>query len=583
MIELGDESKNARAELWMDALALDEAEKCEKSKEEARTSGPDEGGVENLPILFFLEGVIEANVPGVYFFWWNSTHKLPFGSLSVYMKFYDLEERSMSQRERWPSTTLFIFAAVGSAVGLGNVWRFPYLVGKYGGGAFLFPYLIALFLIGFPILVMEFALGQMMQKGAVESWRKVKAQCRGIGLGSILCSFMICCYYSVIMAWCCIYAVQSFSLPWQGDTDGYFFNTVLQVSSGPSELTGFSIPVLLGLAFTWVAVYFCVWKGVKSVSNVVAITMPLPIILLFILLVRTFFLPGAFEGLAYFLKPDFTALMDPNVWMAAITQIFFTLSLGVGVMITYSSFQPKSSDIVRNALITAIADVSIAFVAGLVIFATIGYMSHSGEGDIAELAAAGPGLAFVVFPKALSLIPFAGLFAFIFFVMLITLGIDSLFSLVEAVASFFYDYFPDASKKIVAFYVCFACFIGGLVFTTSAGIYYLDITDHFVTNYALVLMGLLQVLAIGWIYGTEKMRKQIATVSKIPLGQAWDVTMRYIIPAALMVVLFSAFYHDMTVQYEDFPTWAINSFGWGLVVFICIVSGAYSIVRSPQR
>ena len=476
------------------------------------------------------------------------------------------------KRDRWPSRTMFVFAAVGSAVGLGNIWRFPYLVGKYGGGAFLLPYLIALFLIGFPLILMEFALGQKMQQGAVGAMRKIDKKLSGIGLAAILSSFGVSCYYAVVMGWCILYTFYSFNLSWGEDTKSFFFDQVLHVSQNANQIGGFSIPILIAFVISWVLVYFCIWKGVKSVSTVVKLTMPLPVLLLFILLARAVFLPGALDGLSFYLKPNFQALLDLDVWMAAVTQIFFTLTLGFGVMITYASYQPRESDIVTNALIISISDAGIALLGGFVVFATIGYMSTTSGDSIAELASSGPSLAFVVLPKALSLIPGAIIFSIIFFLMLITLAIDSLFSLVEAIATLFEDHFPNVRKEMIVFFVCFVCLIGGLIFTTTAGIYYLDIADHFITNYGLVLIGLLQTIAVGWFYGPEKLREYINEVSSIRIGPIWDFAIKYFIPICLLAILTNSFYKDLKQPYEGYPEWALWSFGWGLLG--CFVTAA---------
>ena len=486
----------------------------------------------------------------------------------------------MKKRDRWPSRMMFIFAAVGSAVGLGNLWRFPYLAGKYGGGAFLIPYLIALFLVGFPLLIMEFALGQKIQQGAVGAMRKIDPRLSGIGLGAILSSFVVSCYYAVIMGWCLLYMFYSVDLAWGDDPKSFFFDQVLGVSSGANQIEGFALQVLAALVFSWVMVYFSIWKGVKSVSKVVKVTMPLPVILLLFLFVRSLFLPGALSGLDFYLHPDYSAILDLDVWMAAITQIFFTLTLGFGVMITYASYQDTKSDIVKTALITSIADVSIALIAGFVVFTTIGHMAETSGQTLQELASSGPSLTFVVLPKALSLIPGAAWFSVLFFLMLLSLAIDSLFSLVEAIAAVFEDHFPRVSKKMIVFFVCFVCFLGGLVFTTSAGIYYLDITDHFITNYGLVLMGLLQTLAVGWVYGPEKLRQYINEVSDYQISTFWNKAIQYIIPACLIGILSRAFIQDLSKPYEGYPQWAIWSFGWGLIICLLIVSGSYSFFQA---
>jgi len=483
------------------------------------------------------------------------------------------------KRDRWPSKTLFIFATVGSAVGLGNLWRFPYLVGKYGGGTFLIPYVIALFLVGFPLLVMEFALGQKMQRGAAGAMKKIDPKLSGIGLGNVLSAFVVACYYAVVMGWCLLYTFHSFTLAWGKDTKSFFFNEVLQVTTNIHQIGGFSLAVFLALLASWIMVYFCVWRGVNSVSKVIQVTMPLPVILLLILLLRTFFLPGAMNGINFYLRPNFSAFFDLDLWMAAVAQVFFTLSLGFGVMVAYASYQKKTSDIVLSALITSIADALIAITAGFVVFSTLGHMSLTSGIPIAELAATGPSLAFVVFPKALSLIPGATILSVIFFIMLITLAIDSLFSLVEAVAVIFQDRFPLVRKRVIVFCVCLANFLMGLVFTTTAGIYYLDITDHFITKFGLVLMGLGQVIAVGWFYGAENMRQYINKVSNFPIHRFWNLAIKYFIPFCLILFLGEALWKNITIPYEDYPTWTLWTFGWGVVASVLLASISYSFIQ----
>ncbi|PIQ89566.1 MAG: sodium-dependent transporter [Candidatus Omnitrophica bacterium CG11_big_fil_rev_8_21_14_0_20_42_13] len=480
------------------------------------------------------------------------------------------------KRERWSSKMIFIFAAIGSAVGLGNVWRFPYLAGKYGGGAFLIPYLFMLFVLGIPLLIMEFAIGQKMQLGAVGSFKNIKHKLSGIGLGGVLSGFVVCGYYAVVMAWCIIYLVHSFSMRWGTDTKTFFFNNILHLSDNAAK-TGFISPaILFSLILVWLMIYFSVWKGVKSVGKVVLITMPLPVVLLLILLARGITLPGAMEGVLFYIKPKFSALLDLEVWSAAMSQIFFTLSLAFGIMIAYASYQHTSSDIAKSAIVTSLVNSSISIVSGFAVFSTLGYMSLKNGVAISELAASGPSLAFIVFPKALSLIPFAPFFAVLFFIMLITLGIDSAFSLVEAASTVISDSFPHVRRQDVSLYVCVFGFASGIIFTTFAGLYYLDIVDHFITNYGLVAVGLLEVLAVGWLYGADKLRAYVNSVSDIKIGKWWEILIKYIIPILLVFLLISTIQRDMATPYEGYPQWSLFLFGW----LILLIVAASSIICS---
>lgn len=481
-------------------------------------------------------------------------------------------------RDRWSSTTLFIFAAVGSAVGLGNIWRFPYLAGKYGGGSFLIPYLICLIVIGIPLLLMEFAIGQKLQKGAIDAFKTVNHRLRGIGFASIFSGFVVVVYYAAVMAWTIVYLVQSFSpqLPWAGQAKDYFFGNVLQLSDGIGAIGGINWVVFAGLAVAWILIYFSVWKGVKSAEKVVAITMPLPMILLVILFFRAITLEGALTGILAYITPNFSALLDTQIWIDAASQIFFTLSLAFGIMIAYASYNEKE-DIRKTGYVTALSNSLISIFSGFVVFAVLGYMATQTGALVSDLSTSGPGLAFVVFPEALSLMPWANFFAVLFFLTLLSLGIDSAFSLVEAVNTTIFDRSNGTSKSVIAFLVCFVAFLLGILFTTNAGLYFLDVIDHYVVNTGLILVGLLQVLAIGWIYGADKLRAYINATSKGRLGKWWTYSIKYVIPIILTVLLFIQIKTDIMVPYEGYPMWA-QALGAATVLVPLVVVAVLALV-----
>lgn len=469
----------------------------------------------------------------------------------------------MAGRQRWTSRTIFLFAAIGSAVGLGNVWRFPYLTYKFGGGAFLIPYLIALFVLGVPLLILEFAMGQRFQKGCIDAFNTVNHKLRGIGLAAILAGFIVVVYYVVIMAWSLVFLINSFAspLPWTDDPESYFLNDVVGISSSVSDIGGINTTLLLALLVNWIVIFLIVRRGTKSVGKVVLITMPLPIILLVILFIRAITLPGALTGIGYYLTPDFSALLDPDIWTAAVSQIFFTLSLAFGIMIAYASFNKKSEDIVGNSYITAIVNSLISLFAGFVVFAVLGFMTVTQGVGIEEVATAGPGLAFVVFPQALSLMPAAWIFAVLFFLTLLMLGIDSAFSLVEAVNTVIGDKYHNLKRGTIAFWVCTVSFFLGIIFVTGAGLYFLDIVDHFVTNFGLVLVGIFESIAIGWIFGAENMRQFINRNSKHKIGKWWNVAIKFVIPIVLIVLFIIQLVNDIRDPYEGYSRGALM-IGW---------------------
>ena len=468
-------------------------------------------------------------------------------------------------RQRWTSRTVFILAALGSAVGLGNLWRFPYLVGKYGGGAFLVPYLIALVLVGVPMLMLELAVGQKMQQGALGSYRKLHPSFAGLGIFALISSFIIVSYYAVVMAWSLIYLLASFGMKWSGDAEGYFYQEVLQISNGVERLGGINLPILLSLIVVWFLVYFCVWQGTQSVGQVVRYSVPLPVILMGILLIRAVTLPGFLQGWEMYLKPVWSALLDSEVWTAAFSQIFYTLSLAFGIMLAYGSYKKSEDDIAKDTWITALLNSATSLFAGFVVFAVLGYMAWKTGTPIAELAASGPGLAFVVFPEALSLMPLSGLFSVLFFLMLLLLGIDSAFSLAEALNAAILDQYKHLKIAKVSMVVCLAAASAGIIYTTRAGLYFLDIVDHFVTSYNLLLVGIFQTILVGWIYGAEKLRRYINQVSDCQVGKWWNVSIKYVIPMVLTTLLVTQFSKDIKIPYEGYPTWALG-IGWAIAL-----------------
>lgn len=286
----------------------------------------------------------------------------------------------MEKRDRWSNRAAFVLAAIGSAAGLGNAWRFPYMAYSNGGGAFLIPYFIALLTAGIPLIVLEFTMGQKTQRGAPGALAKVGRKFEGFGWWAVISGTIITSYYAGVMAWAWDFLAGSFTLGWAEDAGTYFYEEVLQISSGPGQLGGFSTPVLIGLLITWIVIYFILRNGAESVGKVVLITVPLPVLLLGVLLIRAVTLPGAIEGINYFLEPNFSMLANPSVWIDAYSQVFFTLSLGFGIMIAYASYMPEDSDIINNALITVFANSGISFMAGIAVFGTFRlYGSNSGS------------------------------------------------------------------------------------------------------------------------------------------------------------------------------------------------------------
>ncbi|HDZ21740.1 hypothetical protein LCGC14_0285020 [marine sediment metagenome] len=479
-----------------------------------------------------------------------------------------------SQRENWGSRTGFVLAAVGSAVGLGNLWGFTYKVYAHGGGAFLIPYIFAMVAIGIPLLILELSLGHMTQRAAPNAFRAINRKTEPIGWWGILLGFVIITYYPVILAYCgnfLVFCVQGIfdggKLPWAaegaagvGKAADFFKYTFLnrwtpaELAAGtkPHALGGFVTPIVIALAVTWVAMYLCIFKGVRLVSKVVLWTVPLPWIMLLILMVRGLTLPGATQGLNFFLHPTWEKLASPDTWRWAFGQMFFSMSLAFGVMITYASFLHRKSDINNNATIIGLADVATSFMAGIAVFATLGAMAFATQQagnpvPVEDVAIKDAGLAFVAFPYALAQLPYAAWFGAVFFIALLTLGIDSAFSITESVLASIVDKTGwRRGRTLIGMTV--VGFAVGLVYCTRGGLAWLGQIDEFINNPwgGIVLLGLLEAVVVGWAYRIGRLREHANERSDWKLGVWWDWIIRYFAPIILSALFAWSIMEELT-------------------------------------
>jgi NSS family neurotransmitter:Na+ symporter len=486
-------------------------------------------------------------------------------------------------RERWTSRTSFIIASIGAAIGLGNVWRFPYMCYENGGGAFLIPYIIALFTAGIPLMIVEYGLGRKMQAGAPTAFAGVRKGAEWIGWLALMVVMLIFLFYPVIMAWCVDYVVYAFNLGWGSDAKVFFEKDFLQLSGSPGILGGIRWPIVIGLAVVWLAIYLSLFKGLKALSKIVFYTVITPWVILVIMVIRGLTLPGAIEGLKFYLTPNFAALLNPRVWLAAYGQIFFTLSLAMGTMIVYSSYLPKKSDITNNSFMVSLANCGTSFFAGFAVFSILGYLAQAMGVTVPQVTQSGFGLAFITYPTAIRLLPIIpAFFGILFFLMLLTLGIDSAFSQIEPFVAGFTDKW-HISKKLVLPVVCICGFLIGIIFTTRGGYYWLDIVDYFASSYGLTLVGLLECVAIGYIYKAHKMRDYVNEVSDFKIGKWWDVCIKIITPVILGISLILSILTLVQKGYGGYPTWATMV---GIVITLCIIVISFvlmSIRGKPAR
>ncbi len=404
------------------------------------------------------------------------------------------------------------------------------------------------------------------------AFSKIRKGLEWVGWWSILAAFVLITYYAVVMAWCWNYLFYSLTLAWGNDPGEFFIREVLQRTGGPGELGGIPKGLFLGLLITWVAVYLVIYKGIGRIGKVVMATVPLPAILIGILVVRGLTLPGAANGLNFYLTPDFSKLLDPKVWLAAYSQIFFSLSLAMGIMIVYASYLPKDSDVTNNAFITTFANCGTSFFAGFAVFSTLGYLAHISGADISKVVGAGPALAFVTIPMAISKMPYAAaFFGAVFFLTLLTLAVDSLFSIVEVNVTAMMDKWGFRRAR-GSFIVCLMAFVIGLLYASRGGLYWLDIVDHWINNYGLAAIGLTEVIVIGFIFGTKRFRIFINSVSEVKVGIWWDFMISVVTPTILGATLITSFCGEIKNAYEGYPTWTLIAGGWAVAGRILVLS-----------
>lgn len=492
---------------------------------------------------------------------------------------------SAEKRGRWNSRTGFLIAAIGSAVGLGNIWRFPYIAYKNGGGAFLIPYIIAMLFVGVPLLIAEQGIGNHFRGSPALSFFKINKKWEWLGWwSSVIVSFAIMLYYTVVIGWCINYLIYSIDLSWGFDTEGFFHNTFLGISEGAFDIGGFQPGIILGTLVVWVSIWWISVRGVnRGLELANRICVPLLGMLMITMMLWTLALPGSIDGIVAFFKPDVSKLLDPCVWTDAFSQVFFSLSVAIGIMIAYSSYLKPKASIVENSWITAIADTGFAIFAGMVVFATLGTMAYAAELPISEVVKGGPGLAFVTYPKAISLLPFgSNIFGILFFLSLIFAGITSGISILEAFVCSAVDKFQASRTKVVTI-TCMVGFVGSLIFTTRSGIFWLDIVDYFVMNFGLLAIGLLEALVIGWILGSSKMGKYINEGSRLKVGRVWGFSMKFIIPIVLGVLLIREVISLVDKPYGGYSWKHLGFVGIGWFIFVIFMSVVFSKMRWRKR
>lgn len=472
-------------------------------------------------------------------------------------------------RPQWRSHIGFLLAAIGSAIGLGNIWRFPYLCYKNGGGAFLIPYFVALLVVGIPLMILEIGLGHKMRGSAPASYATISKNWEWVGWWQIIfVMFGIVLYYSVVISWCLNFLFFSFNLSWGADPNQFFFKDFLMTSSSPFQIGDVRTPILFSLAIVWFLNWVIEFLGVeKGLERANKFFMPLLFLLIAILVFWSVGLPGAKEGLHVYLRPDFSKLKEIGVWIDAFSQIFFTLSLGFGIMIAYASYLPRKTEIVKDSITISLTNCLFSIFAGIGVFAVLGYMAGATSQPVGKVVSQSIGLAFVAFPKAISLLPaFSRVFGVLFFGSLVIAGLSSSISIIEAFTSGIVDKFHYSRKPVVSI-LCIGGFLGSIIFATRGGLFWLDIVDHFLTQYGLIIAAILECIILGWIYKASKLRDHINRTSELGLVSLWDNQVKVVIPIVLGIILVNSLIKEFAIPYENYPVLSLIVIGRDWLIF----------------
>ncbi|KAL3319021.1 hypothetical protein Ciccas_002321 [Cichlidogyrus casuarinus] len=495
----------------------------------------------------------------------------------------DNAQTAAEKRGAWVSKMDFLMSTIGFAVDLSNVFRFPYLCYRNGGGAFLIPYFIMLFLCALPMFLMELLIGQHFQQGCIGVW-DLCPLLKGIGWTSCILNFLVAMYYNVIIAWSAFYVFSSMSktIPWS--TCDNWWNTARCISvkqnpvnatsaveffhrrmlhdhesKGLDDIGTIHWEISLSLLFTYAVLYLCLFKGVKSLGRAAWITSILPYLVLTIMLVRGLMLENSTVGIKYFLYPNFSMLRDVKVWAEAVSQIFFSMGIGFGVHIAYASYNSFHQPIYRSCLIAISVNSFTSLFSGFVVFAYLGYLS--GGNDINKIS-----------DDMLAELPLPQLWSLLFFIMVFSLGIDSSFGALEALLTALRDTLSVYLKKvkydreILTAVILIILYLVSLPHACSGGLYVTQFLDQNVANASLLLIGIEQCLVIAWIFGVHSLSDCAKRMFGAPAPLIFCIVLKYITPLLLLFAIFSRL-ADISVTTMKlsglnytYPSWSEVSF-----------------------
>ncbi len=440
-----------------------------------------------------------------------------------------------TKKQEWNSNLAFMMAMIGSAVGLGNIWRFPNVLYSNGGGSFMIPYIVSLFLLGISFVLVEYAVGFKFKKSIARILYSIKGKLEPVAWFILLIVFLITTYYVCVVGWDFIYIILSFTKAWGSNPDLYFANHVLHATDSISGITTIVPNVLISVFLIW----FIAWAIIKrdlndGIGKVSQILLPLLCLIVIGIVAFSLTLPGASIGYTQIFTPDWSALTNLDVWLAAFGQIVFSLSLGMAIAMTYASYLPEGSKLVDNALIVAFSNSGFEVFNSIGIFSILGFMTLSSGIPFNELVTEGTGLAFVVFPQVFNTMgPAAYVVGPLFFICILFAGITSVIALLEGVCYSISEKFLIERKK-TATVVCIIGFLISCIFATGAGSIVLGVFDAYLNNFALLFAILLECIIFGWIYKFDDLIDTLNRNSSITVGKTWKAVIKFILPICIL-------------------------------------------------
>lgn len=482
-------------------------------------------------------------------------------------------ETASDARGAWKSKLGFILAASGSAIGLGNIVFFASNAYQYGGGAFYLPYFIALFVLGIPVMIVEFAMGTATGSSLPNALRSLVGK-RGefVGWWSLANALFITMYYITILGWALVMLFGAFG-GLLTDPATAPFTGMMEPTDGPNATVFFFDQIatwwpMLAVVVIWTLTLLILWRGTETIEKAVRVFVPLMWLFMIVLIVRGVTLPGGTDGVLYLFTPNADGISDINVWQGAFAQMFFSLSLGLGTMTAYASYLPKDADQINNSLLVSFLNCGFEYIAGVAIFSMLFAFALNPAGTTLSLS-------FFVIPQGIAGFPFAvKAFGAAFFFLLVIAGLTSAVSLVEGMASAVIDKTGMKRSSALAL-VLVPGIVGSMTFALpliidsgltgngALGLTLLDLLDHWAFRYSLLTVGLFECLLVGWVLGAHRLRAVVNRHSKFSLGPWFDWLIKLVIPAILIFVIGGTLYEDLTGGlYGSEYTYDGDAFAW---------------------